>query len=246
MRAFLVALQFLTRIPVHAVEASETDIGRSILFYPLVGLIIGGLLCLPVWLLDGADAGIRAAIILVIWVIVTGGLHLDGLADSADGWLGGFGDRERTLEIMTDSRSGAAAVIFVPLLLIVKFAALAALIRVGYWVPVLLAPVIGRAGIIALMLTTPYARTAGIARPIIEHMPAVESVRVLIVVAASLPVLLYWQGLVLLLIAILAWYGLRALMLARLRGMTGDTAGAQTELVEAAFLMAGALLWGAG
>ena len=242
MKAFFVALQFMTRIPVRSLDASDDDIGRSILFYPLVGLVIGILLCIPLFVLQGLDAGIQAAIVLVIWVIVTGGLHLDGLADSADGWLGGFGDRERTLEIMTDSRSGAAAVIFVPLLLILKYAGLSALIKAGYWVPVLMAPVLGRAGIIALMLTMPYARQSGIAKPVIDNMPVGESVLVLILVVACMPVLLYWQGLVMLLVVVLAWTGMRQLMISRLAGMTGDTAGAQTEVIEAMLLITGGLL----
>lgn len=105
MRAFLVALQFLTRLPVRLRAApSEEELGRSLLFYPLVGLLIGMLLTTLAMAISAAGISdlLGAALVLAAWVVLTGGLHLDGLADSADAWSGGRGDRERTLAIMKD------------------------------------------------------------------------------------------------------------------------------------------------
>ena len=85
MKPFLIALQFMTRFPVtHSFEASENDLGHSILFYPLIGLIIGFALCVVSVLFSSASHMLMSAIVLLTWVITTGGLHLDGLADSAD------------------------------------------------------------------------------------------------------------------------------------------------------------------
>ena len=101
IKAFLLALSLMTRIPVgHLDEISEQDSGRSALFYPVIGLLIGILLYIPALLFQSTPPYFLAAIIISLWAIITGGLHLDGLADSADGWLGGLGDKERTLSLI--------------------------------------------------------------------------------------------------------------------------------------------------
>lgn len=130
MLPLLIALQFLTSLPIRLPAMPEPEQqGRSLLYYPLVGLLLGALLCLAAFVLDGAPALLQAALLLTLWVALTGALHLDGLADSADAWLGGFGDRERTLQIMKDPRSGPVAVVVLVLLLLLKFSALLALLR---------------------------------------------------------------------------------------------------------------------
>lgn len=107
MLPFWIALQFLSSLPVSLPGMPEPrELGRSLLFYPLVGLLFGLLLWLASLLLQGTPAPLHAALLLTLWVLLSGALHLDGLADSADAWLGGFGDRERTLQIMKDPRSG--------------------------------------------------------------------------------------------------------------------------------------------
>jgi adenosylcobinamide-GDP ribazoletransferase len=78
---------------------------------------------------------LHAALLLTVWVLLSGGLHLDGLADSADAWLGGFGDRERTLTIMKDPRSGPIAVVVLVLVLLLKFCALAGVDRAATMAP---------------------------------------------------------------------------------------------------------------
>ena len=112
MAAFLIALQFLTRIPVTVeVNWSGENMGKSVLFYPLIGLLIGLFLALLFAVIEQQHSLLVAAIVLMGWVMITGGLHLDGLADSADAWAGGLGDKQRTLDIMKDSRSGALAIV---------------------------------------------------------------------------------------------------------------------------------------
>src|SRR5690606_7992123 len=118
----LIALQFLTNLPIRlpGMPAPEEQ-GRSLLWYPLVGLLIGLVLVCGGWLLDDSANLLVAALLLTLWVGMTGALHLDGLADTADAWLGGFGDCERTLTIMKDPRSGPIAVVVLVLLLLLKF-----------------------------------------------------------------------------------------------------------------------------
>ena len=127
---FLIALQFLTRLPVRLPGTpDERTIGNSLLYYPLVGVVIGVLLVALFLALADAPAGLRAALVLAAWVIVTGALHLDGLADSADAWAGGLGDREKTLAIMKDPYCSPAAVVTLVVVLLLKFAALHSLMQ---------------------------------------------------------------------------------------------------------------------
>src|SRR3989338_1738452 len=133
-------------------------VGRSLLSYPLVGLLLGAVLLSAQWALQGQAPALQAALLLILWVGLTGGLHLDGLADSADAWAGGFGDRERTLAIMQDPRSGPIAVVVLVLVLLLKFAALLALIEQQHSVLLIIVPLISRSALLGLFLTTPYVR----------------------------------------------------------------------------------------
>ena len=237
-RPFLLALSFLTRIPVPDLGKLEPpDFGRAALFYPLVGLLVGGLLCLPVLLLPHAPPILLAAILTVLWAAITGGLHLDGLADSADAWLGGFGDVEKTHRILKDPLVGAAGVVALVAVLLLKFAALAVLLEQVGWQAVLWAPVVGRALILLLFLTTPYVRAGGLASAVTGHLPQAAAWGVTAVVLL-LALLVSRRGL---LVALLGFWLLRRLMLQRLQGCTGDTAGATLEAGEMLWLVGTAL-----
>lgn len=237
-RSFWIALQFLTRLPARQQEdVTSADLGRSVLAYPVVGLIIGLILLVLAWAYRGADPFLTAAVLLAVWVVVTGGLHLDGLADSADAWIGGHGDRERTLAIMKDPYCGPMGVVILVLVLLLKFAALVVLLKQGVWLGVLLAPVVARAGVVALFLDTSYVREGGIGASQALHMPHREGGWVLGAVALLLFFCLGWQALVLLFWLALLFFLLRQMMMKRLGGTTGDTAGALVELLEAMLLM---------
>lgn len=97
MLPFWIALQFLSSLPVTLPGMPPPPaMGRSLLCYPVVGLLFGALLWLLHLALGSAPPMLQAALLLSAWVLLSGALHLDGLADSADAWLGGFGDRART------------------------------------------------------------------------------------------------------------------------------------------------------
>src|SRR5262245_25304904 len=149
MRGWLIdfglAWRLLTAIPLPFIpEDPERSPGRSVGYYPLVGLILGLILAyldrLLGWLLP---PGLAAALLLVIWVGLTGMLHLDGFMDACDGLLS---PREpaRRLEIMKDSRVGAFAVVGAVLLLLLKFNALVALPPEARWPILLTAPTLAR------------------------------------------------------------------------------------------------------
>ncbi|MHA6161495.1 adenosylcobinamide-GDP ribazoletransferase [Pseudomonas sichuanensis] len=233
MLPFWIALQFLSSLPVSLPGMpTPAQMGRSVLFYPAVGLLFGLLLWLAGQLLQGVAAPLQAALLLALWVLLSGALHLDGLADSADAWLGGFGDRERTLQIMKDPRSGPIAVVTLVLVLLLKFCALWVLVEHGAGGVLVLAPVVGRAAMLGLFLTTPYVRAGGLGAALAEHLPRQAAGWVLLGCALASVVLGGWSVFWLLGLVLLVFGGLRRLMCKRLGGTTGDTAGAVLELLE--------------
>ncbi|KAF0865346.1 adenosylcobinamide-GDP ribazoletransferase [Pseudomonas sp. LD120] len=239
MLPFWIAVQFLSSLPIRLPSMPEPEqLGRSLLFYPLVGMLFGVLLWGLSAVLDGTPLLLHAALLLTAWVLLSGGLHLDGLADSADAWLGGFGDRERTLRIMKDPRSGPIAVVTLVLVLLLKFAALVALIEQQQGVALLLAPLIGRASLLGLFLGTPYVRAGGLGQALADHLPALAGRQVLGLSVLVCLLLGGYSGLWALLLAVMLFFWLRQLMIRRLGGTTGDTAGALLELLETAVLLA--------
>ena len=238
VRSFFIAVQFLTRFPLPAFDRPKgRDVGRSLLFYPLVGLLIGAVLVALNEAAAGAAETVRAALLLAAWVIVTGGLHLDGLADSADAWVGGLGDRKRTLAIMKDSRSGPAAVTMLVVVLILKFAALQTLVVAGAWPALLLAPLLGRGVVPLLFITTPYVRPGGLGSAMAAHLPRYASMGVVLATTLAVPILAGKPGVLALAAAAAMFLLLRALMIRRINGTTGDTVGAMVELTETAVLV---------
>lgn len=238
----LIALRFLTRLPAPEPYSYAPElIGRSLLYYPLVGLLLGLGLTLCAWLMQDTAASLQAALILAAWVLASGALHLDGLADSADAWIGGLGDRARTLAIMKDPASGPAGVTALVLVLLLKYAALQALLAEASWQVLLWTPCLGRAALPLLFLTTPYVRPGGLGEDLARHLPRRSLHRMLMMLAVLVVLAAGMTGLILLLTALATLWGLRRAMLRRLGGCTGDTAGALVELGETALLIVAAL-----
>lgn len=239
MLPFWIALQFLSSLPVRLPGMpSPQASGRSLLFYPAVGLLFGVLLWCADTLLAGAPVFLHAALLLALWVVLSGGLHLDGLADSADAWLGGFGDRERTLLIMKDPRSGPMAVVTLVLVLLLKFCALLALLEQGQQAALVLAPVLARAAMLGLFMGTPYVRAGGLGQALADHLPRRAGAWLLAGVAL---VSLAFCGVGVSLLVLAGFMALRRQMIKRLGGTTGDTAGAMLELLELLVLLGAAL-----
>ncbi|TDV70358.1 adenosylcobinamide-GDP ribazoletransferase [Pseudomonas sp. LP_7_YM] len=243
MLPFWIALQFLSSLPVRLPGMPEPQaLGRSLLFYPLVGVLFGSILMAFNLFLDGTPLLLHAALLLTVWVLLSGGLHLDGLADSADAWLGGFGDRERTLTIMKDPRSGPIAVVTLVIVLLLKFSAVLALIEGHHSVGLWLAPVIGRAAMLGLFLCTPYVRAGGLGQALADHLPRRMGFQALAATAVGCVIASGWAGVWVLLFVVAGFFWLRRLMMQRLGGSTGDTAGAMLELLELLVVLTLALM----
>ncbi len=232
----IIAFQLLTRIPIPvAVERSARNQGYSILFYPLVGLVFGAVLLLLAAVVASQPLVLQATLLLVLWVALSGGLHLDGLADSTDAWVGGMGDRERMLVIMKDPSSGPMGVTAIVLLLMMKWSLIMALLEQNQLALLLWSPILARTLLITLFQTTPYLRTGGMGEDLSHNLPKWLALLVQFgVVAAALYFEVHWA--VLLLYLAMAWL-FRLIVMRQLGGITGDVAGAMVEKMEALLLL---------
>lgn len=245
LRPLLIALQFMTALPIRLRDAPQAEeLGRSVIYYPVIGLLIGLLLTLFAHVMIGLPVLLAAGLLLAAWVAVTGALHLDGLADSADAWIGGLGDKEKTLAIMKDPYCGPMAVVVLLLVLLLKFVALHTLLAAGEWGAIVVAPVLARAALPALFLTTPYVRPGGLGSALAEHLPRRNGAFIVAVSVVCVGLTMGWAGagFWMFLAAALMLLLLRLLMVRRIGGMTGDTAGASVELIELAVLIVAAVL----
>ncbi len=240
LRPLVLALGFLSRLPTpHLSNVSTQDWGRSVAAFPAVGLVFGLLLWGFAQLLPSHTPALNAGLVLSVWVALSGALHLDGLADSADAWVGGLGDRTRTLAIMKDPRCGPMALVVVVLLLLLKYAALLTLLQQQHTLALLWAPVVGRMALCAGLLYLPYVRAQGLGSAYSEYLPR-RSCQLQLLVLASSALILQWP-LLACCSAGLVWWWWRVAVLKRLGGTTGDTLGASCELVELALLLGWAL-----
>ncbi len=248
-RAGMVALQFLTRLPLRIEPPpAAREIGLSLAWYPVVGLALGIALWGVALAVSRLSALLGAAIILVVWVLMTGALHIDGLADTADAWVGGHGDRERTLRIMKDPRSGPVALAVVNCLLLLKLAALAALAathaHAAPWLDPRLAagcilpPLLARAAIPLLFAHTPYVRAQGIAGDLTAHQSRRAAIVVTALTALCTLAAARLLGAIALGAAAIAYAIVRGGLVRRLGGFTGDGAGTLIEVIEAGCLVA--------
>lgn len=240
IKPIIIAFLFFSRLPMPRIEMiSAQDNGRALLFLPLVGLVIGLIIYAAAYLLEGQiNSNILAALLLALWCSLTGGLHLDGLADSADAWLSGA-NKDRSLEIMKDPRCGTAAIVTLICVLLIKFTAIQSVLESDQIWHLVLVPILGRVSALVLTLTTPYARTQGLSSDFAEYAPAslIRMLVIAIIVITSISLGIS-SALLVAAISVVIFYTMRKLMLKRLGGTTGDTSGALIEVIETGVLVA--------
>lgn len=237
MTPFWIALQFLTVLPIELkTMPSAKQNAQAMLFYPLVGALLGLVLFASAMLLAKLPIILSAALILVLWIWLTGGLHLDGLADTADAWVGGFGDPERTLNIMKDPACGPIGVLSLVVVCLLKFVALYVFLEQHMAAFLIVLPMLGRSVPLFLFLTTPYVRTQGLGRSITDFMPK-KRLWMVFVITIALLCMFKWLGLIALLVFLVMLFYMRLLFIKRIGGITGDTVGAAIELAETGVLL---------
>ncbi len=239
MRLYLIALQFLTIIPLpFSVRCEEGDMGRSMALFPLAGLTIGGLLVGLNWLLEQAfPRSVTDLLLIVALSALTGGLHLDGLADVCDG-LAARGGRERFLAVMKDSRTGAVGAVGLVLGLLLKYEALLALPQVNKAAALLFFPMIARMSQVQMATGARRARTDGLGAAFVGGVGSFQFVVAWLVTLAASFGLLGLAGLYGCCILYLFTWGCKAWFHRRLGGITGDVIGCVSELNEIGALLA--------
>ncbi len=234
MTNFLRAFSFLTILPIgKGLPQGEKELARSMAFFPLVGLVIGILLALGQYLLFFLfPTSITLWLTIGFLAFLTGGLHLDGFADTMDG-LAAHGPRERVLEVMRDSRIGAFGVISLIFLLGAKYLALDQIAISLLPYSLILMTVTGRSTMVLVCYRSPYARSSeGLAKPFTENLGLREMV---ISSATAFGIALLLMGLTgvsIFLGTSLFGLGWRAFFIKKLGGVTGDILGATNELTE--------------
>lgn len=237
LRAFCVAWALCTRVPLprrcYPRHISSQLQSLSVLFYPLVGLILAALLALLGSVLPTVQSSVfSAAVVVAVWVVLTGAMHLDGLADSVDAYCASHSGQASVLEVFKDPACGPMAVVAIVLVLLLKVTALSVLFAHQQWlVPLVVALFMGRALLFPYMAFTPYVREQGLASAMVL-VPYSRTWLIGAVVAFTITVAVApGVGAWVLGAALFAGFW-RSLWRAKIGGFVGDCLGALVELVE--------------
>ncbi|UCB57231.1 MAG: adenosylcobinamide-GDP ribazoletransferase [Candidatus Omnitrophota bacterium] len=242
MKRFLIALQFLTILPVKISSKLENkDFGGSLVYFPLIGAVIGLVLTLVFLAFNFLPTLVMAALVLIASIVITGGVHLDGLADTCDGFYG-FTSKERTLEIMRDSRTGVMGTIAVVSLLLFKFTLLASINKNIFPQALIMMAVFGRYAQVLACYASHYVREQGKAKYFIEYASGKGFFIALIFTAVISLLLMGLKGIVIFALSLIPVYLFIHYIKKRIGGMTGDTVGATSEIAESIILFL-ILIW---
>jgi len=234
MKGLLVAIQFFTRLPTPRLSVSQEEFAASLRWSPAVGFIVGGIVASGAWLLSPIDTWVAACAALVLWVGVTGGLHLDGLADVADAAGAAHKDRAKLSAVLADPHVGSFGVIAVSLQLAAKLVLLHALIAAQQYPALLLVPFGARIGPLVWTLWLPSLHDGLASR----FRGKVGWGHVLLWGLLLLPAFVVFPGLLAVAPLILfCGFWLRR----RIGGISGDGHGAGIEVTESGLLFAAVL-----
>lgn len=234
LESIVVAFQFLTRLylPIN-VEWDTANLRRSLMWFGLVGVFIGVILAGAMTLFNRFDLipAVSAIIILLIWIFITGGMHIDGISDMADGFFS-MRDKEKTLEIMKDSHVGAFGVITIVFLLLIKFEMLKEFIIIekNVWL-LILPPTIARiaAGLVLSFYET--TKKSGLGYTFHSSDPRIFWA-IGFIVTLIISSILNIKSLIFIGIAILASNLMALWAKKKIGGLNGDIYGAIVETVE--------------
>lgn len=231
MKPLILALSFLTRLPMPRVEADDADFARAIRLYPVAGLVVGIIVAGALWLGARIDPWAGALAALVAWVSVTGALHLDGLADLSDGLGAAHGDRSRLLSVMADPHIGSFGVVVLVIQLLAKLVLLHGL-PAGAWPVLALIPAAARIGPLVWAHFLPPLRPGGLGALVSRAVRPFELIGWIVAVLAVGCVFPPLAMAPMLTLGLLVWFR------RKLGGVTGDVHGAGIELTETGLLIA--------
>ncbi|MFH0847042.1 MAG: adenosylcobinamide-GDP ribazoletransferase [Chloroflexota bacterium] len=233
INGLLTALRFLTVIPAPGKrELNARALGRALPFFPVVGIFIGALLSGLNWLLRLIlPRSVVSALLILSLTLITGGLHLDGFADTCDG-MAGHKTPEARLAIMKDSHVGAFGVAGITLLILIKYLSLNSLPEAVLNQTLLVFPLVSRWLMVYAIFTYPYARAEGLGKTFKEGVTGTKFLLATVISLTTVFLTAGFAGLLLMgaaamITAIFAYYLKR-----RLGGLTGDSYGAINEIAE--------------
>ena len=243
LRYFLLALQFLTRLPVpRGFRTTEGELGKAAAFFPLIGVVVGTGTA-GVFLLANRVLPISASLLVAIAfaTFITNGFHEDGLADTFDG-LGGGWSKEHALEIMRDSRIGTYGTLALIFLILGKYTFLSALEPSRTWRWLIVAHTAGRWTILPMCRWLPYVRAEGqgklVAKQIGISAMMFGSLTLLLVV-----LLVEWRSAdIILAVTIVVTLVSGLYFKRRLEGITGDCLGAVNQIAELSLYLAASII----
>ncbi|WP_312488343.1 adenosylcobinamide-GDP ribazoletransferase [Sphingomonas sp.] len=234
MKTLIVALGFLTRLPMPRVAAGEADFARAIRLYPVAGLVIGVMVAGAGWLGARIDPWAGALVALAAWVWATGALHLDGLADLSDGLGAAHGDRARLLSVMADPHIGSFGVVALVMQLLAKLVLLHHG-PIGGWAMIALIPAAARTGPLLWARFLPPLRPGGLGAMVARAVRPGDMIGWTLAVLALGLVFPPLAAAPFIILALTWWFR------RKLGGVTGDVHGAGIELTETALLIGAAL-----
>ena len=241
--SFLAALRFLTIIPLPGRrEVSPEEVGRSIVYFPLVGVIIGLILVGLNWLLGLLLPSALVNILLVVSLAaISGSLHLDGFVDTCDG-IGGHKTVEERWQVMHDSRAGAFGIIGVCLLLLVKYVALNNVPDNWLMLTLVLMPVVSRWAMVYAIFAYPYAKPSGLGKVFKQGASGTRFIVATVITLAVAVILAQLMGLVIMFSIWVIVMAMAVYLKGKFGGLTGDTYGAINEVAEVLVLILVCLL----
>lgn len=248
MRQLLLALQFLTVLPVYPVRSSTSsgikitsgikgkDFGKSLIYFPLIGLLIGVILSSAAYALNFLPNLVMSAVIVALWVGITGGIHLDGFADTCDGFYGQKSGEER-LKIMRDSHIGVMGMAGIVCILLLKFTLIAGMPQNFLWKALIMASVFARWSQAFACRIADYARKDGKAKYFMKYAGKKEIFAGAIFTLALFLVLMGTKTGIILPLSLVCVFLFVAYCRKKIGGMTGDTIGATNEIAEVSVLL---------
>ena len=247
MKRFISILKFMTRIPINIDTGFDEEFHKTITYFPLVGLVLGVLIYI-IGLVSGIffDSFITSIIVTLALVILTGGLHIDGLGDTFDAIYSNR-DKERMLEIMKDSRLGTNSLLAILFLVLIKIGLLNSLISANLMCLIIFMPMISRLAVIVMLYKTVTPRKVGMGNIFIGKatlgmfITATVYTSVILVLISKFIFLSTNINLIKLLSSILAVMLFNQLfkksVYKKIDGVTGDILGCSIELGELVFLL---------
>jgi adenosylcobinamide-GDP ribazoletransferase len=245
MGSLILTIQFLTRLPINInISPKEDSFSKGIIYFPVVGIIVGLISALTYMLAEYIlDGFFPIVCTLFANILITGAMHLDGIADTSDGIFSAR-KRDRMLEIMKDSRIGTYGVVAIAFDLMFKAAILTTIPKVSILWILVMTPAASKTILPLLMKLSVYARTEkGMGALYLGKQTWRRTAVAMLIGVLMQYVVFGLRGLAA--ISLILFVGLifRRYIYSKIQGMTGDTIGAASELMEIVYLLFFALLW---